>query len=73
MLSWSRSVLTGDANPMLGIALELGRRGREVTFLTNPVFESFAKAGGIGFTAVGTESDYQFVWNPDSWRWWRLT
>ncbi len=57
---------------MLGIALELLHRGHDVTFLANPVFESQAKAGGLNFAPVGTESDYQFVWDPNTWRWWRI-
>jgi len=63
---------TGDVNPMLGIGLELLHRGHDVTFIANPVFESQAKAGGVRFVPVGTERDYQFVWDPDSWRWWRI-
>jgi len=63
---------TGDVNPMLGIALELLHRGHDVTLIANAVFEPSARAGGVKFVPVGTERDYRFVWDPDSWRWWRI-
>jgi rhamnosyltransferase subunit B len=62
---------TGDVNPMLGIASTLRGRGHDVHFLANPVFECFALAAGLPFTPVGTEADYEFIWDRRTWQWWR--
>lgn len=62
---------TGDVNPMLGIASTLRRRGHDVVFFANPVFGRFAKAVGLPFSPVGTERDYEFIWDRRTWQWWR--
>ncbi len=62
---------TGDVNPMLGIASTLRCRGHDVVFLVNPVFAQFAEAAGLGFSPLGTEGDYRFIWERRTWQWWR--
>jgi len=61
---------TDDVNPMLAIASTLRRRGHEVEFFTNTVFEAFVRAAGLRFSPVGTEADYNFIWDRRTWQWW---
>ena len=54
---------------MLGLAVELQRRGHHVTFATNEHFESTIKKYGLPFVALGTEEAFiACIQNPDLWR-----
>ena len=53
---------------MLGLALELQRRGHRITFATNQHFAGMAQKYGLPFEALGTEADFAAcVSNPDLW------
>jgi rhamnosyltransferase subunit B len=59
---------SGDVFPMLGLAVELQRRGAQVTLATNPHFESRIRENGIAFHPIGTEEDYRRIAShPDLW------
>ncbi len=58
----------GDVHPLVGIALELQRRGHEVTLLTNGFFESFVRRVGLDFHSIGRGEDYESATrDPDLW------
>lgn len=53
---------------MLGLALELRRRGHEVTFATSGHYADLAKKHGLPFEALGGEEEFQAcVRHPDLW------
>jgi rhamnosyltransferase subunit B len=53
---------------MLGLAVELARRGHEVTFATNEHYGAMARECGLGFEALGTEEEFAAcVGHPDLW------
>jgi len=59
----------GDVFPILGLALELRRRGHEIVFATNSHFEALIRSHGLPFQALGTEADYQAcIRDPDLWK-----
>ena len=59
---------SGDVFPMLGLALELKRRGHEVSFATNGHFESMVRRHGLPFEPLGSEELYQeTISHPDLW------
>lgn len=59
---------SGDVFPLLGLALELRRRGHEVTFATNEHFRSIVEHYQLPFEPLGTEADYRAcIENPDLW------
>ncbi len=49
----------GDTYPMVGLGVQLIRRGHQVTLLTNPYFEPLASKYGLGFVPIGTLQQYQ--------------
>lgn len=52
----------GDVNPYIAVAVEMQRRGHEVTLLINPHFEKRARAVGLDVIPFGTEEEYlEFV------------
>lgn len=48
----------GDVFPMMGLALELRRRGHEVTLATNETFASLAQRHDLSFEVLGTREDF---------------
>jgi rhamnosyltransferase subunit B len=59
---------SGDVFPMVGLALELRKRGHEVTFATNGHYGYVAEKHGIPFEPLGTEAEFQACINhPDLW------
>lgn len=59
---------SGDVFPMLGLALELRRRGHDVTFATNPQFEDAVRRNGLPFEPLGTKELYaRSINSPDLW------
>jgi rhamnosyltransferase subunit B len=58
----------GDVFPLLGLALELRRRGHEVTFATNEHFRKVIESYGLPYEPLGTEEDFKTcIQNPDLW------
>lgn len=58
----------GDVFPVLGLALELKKRGHDATIATNPHFESLIARYGVAFEATGTEAEYDAcIRHPDLW------
>ncbi len=58
----------GDVFPMVGLAIELRRRGHSVTIATNAHFEPLAREHDIPFETLGTQDDYiACAANPDLW------
>ncbi len=59
----------GDVHPMLGIAVELHRRGHDVTFLANGYFRETVERCGLRFVELGTREHFHAVTNsPDLWK-----
>ena len=59
---------SGDVHPLLGLAIELRRRGHEILFATNGHFQPLARKAGLKFEAIGSAEDYQKAINdPDLW------
>jgi rhamnosyltransferase subunit B len=59
---------SGDVYPLLGLALELRRRGHEVTVATNDYYAPVAARLGIPFEPLGTAADFEAcVRNSDLW------
>lgn len=59
---------SGDVFPMLGLALELQRRGHEVMFATNEHYAGMAAESGVPFVALGNEAQFAAcVQHPDLW------
>jgi len=59
----------GDIDPMVGVGLELKRRGYAVTFLSNDYFKPRIAAAGFEFVSVGTLEQYHkgnsaAAWEP---------
>ncbi len=58
----------GDVFPILGLSLELQRRGHRVTFATNEHYAGLAREYGVPFVPLGTEERFQqVIRNPDLW------
>jgi UDP:flavonoid glycosyltransferase YjiC (YdhE family) len=58
----------GDVLPFVAVGAELVKRGHDVTFVSNPVFEPLARKAGVSFAPVGTEREYRdFVEDPGLW------
>ena len=54
---------------MLGVALELRRRGYEVTFATNEHYAGLAARHGLPFEPLGTEADFEAcIRDPALWQ-----
>jgi rhamnosyltransferase subunit B len=59
---------SGDVFPMMGLALELRRRGHDITFATNAHYGRVARQNGIPFEPLGTEADFAAcLRDPDLW------
>ncbi len=53
---------------MLGLAVELRRRGHDVTFATSDHFEKTIQECGLPFESLGTKEDFAAaIANPDLW------
>ncbi|MBK1883130.1 glycosyltransferase [Luteolibacter pohnpeiensis] len=58
----------GDVHPLIGLGMELKRRGHEVFVITNPVFRSQVEHAELSFRALGTEEEFELTTNdPDLW------
>ena len=58
----------GDVLPLVGLALELKKRGHSVTFFTNDHFVGLVQRAGLDFIALGTASEYDSIANhPNLW------
>ena len=58
----------GDVHPFVGLALELKKRGHEVTLSTNGYFAELAKKFGLDFIEIGTESVFHAgIQSPELW------
>ena len=57
----------GDIDPMVGVGLELQRRGYEVAFLSNDYFKPRILAAGFEFVSVGTLEQYHKGNTPEAW------
>src|SRR4051794_25394332 len=58
----------GDVHPMLGIAVELRRRGHRVTFIASPYFESLVKRHKFDFVPLGTSDEFrEGLADPNLW------
>lgn len=58
----------GDVHPMVGLALELRRRGHSVLFVGPAVFQPLAKRVELEFFGLGTEEEYyEVLRDPDLW------
>ena len=56
----------GDVYPMIGLGVQLGQRGHDVTLLTNPFFEDLARRYDLDFVGLGTRAAYaQFANHPN--------
>src|SRR5438067_9056396 len=47
----------GDVVPHVAVAVELRKRGHEVTLVANPAFESLAREASLSFLPVGTVAE----------------
>ncbi len=50
---------SGDVFPMLGLAIELQRRGHEVTLATNEYYRAITERNGICFEPIGSAEDFR--------------
>lgn len=58
----------GDVFPMLGLAVELQRRGHDITFATNAHYGKIVESHNLKFEALGSEEDFRAcVEHPDLW------
>lgn len=58
----------GDVYPMLGIAVELHKRGHQITFLANGYFQETVERCGLQFAELGSREHFHSVANnPDLW------
>lgn len=57
----------GDIDPMVGVGIELQRRGFSVTFLSNDYFKPRILAAGLEFVSVGTIEQYHKGNTPEAW------
>ena len=58
----------GDVHPFIGLALELKRRGHEVTLSTNGYFADLAHRFGLDFVELGSEATfYAGIQSPELW------
>ncbi|WP_027359884.1 glycosyltransferase [Desulforegula conservatrix] len=58
----------GDVYPMLGLGVELKKRGHEIIVCTYGYFEDLVKETGLDFKMVGTKEQYlDTISHPDLW------
>lgn len=57
----------GDIDPMVGVGIELQRRGYEIAFLSNNYFKPRILAAGFEFVSVGTVEQYHKGNTPEAW------
>lgn len=58
----------GDVHPFVGLALELKRRGHEVTLSTNGYFAGLAQRFDLDFVELGSEAIfYSGIQSPELW------
>ncbi len=59
----------GDVYPFIGLGMALKERDHPVTVVTNPYFESAARAAGLDFIPIGEVGAYRAaVSNPAMWK-----
>ena len=52
---------SGDVHPLVGVGLELARRGHRITIVTSLHFEPLVRALGWGYVPLGTAEDYDRI------------
>ncbi len=58
----------GDVHPFVGLAIELKRRGHDVTLATNGYFASLANRFQLDFIEIGSEATFRSgIENPNLW------
>ena len=57
----------GDIDPMIGVGIELQRRGFAIAFLSNDYFKPRIIAAGFEFVSVGTIEQYHKGNTPEAW------
>jgi UDP:flavonoid glycosyltransferase YjiC (YdhE family) len=58
----------GDVHPVMGVALELQKRGHRITFVVNDYFRELVERHGFGFEPMGTAEEFLASANsPDLW------
>ncbi|RYG09237.1 MAG: hypothetical protein EOO07_24200, partial [Chitinophagaceae bacterium] len=57
----------GDVDPMIGVGVEMQRRGSAVTFLSNDYFKSRIIAAGFNFISVGNLEQYHKGNSTTAW------
>jgi len=57
----------GDIDPMVGVGIELQRRGYEIAFLSNDYFKPRILPAGFEFVSVGTIEQYHKGNTPEAW------
>ena len=57
----------GDVDPMVGVGIELQRRGHAVRFLSNDYFKPRILAAGFEFVSVGTLEQYHKGNSAEAW------
>jgi UDP:flavonoid glycosyltransferase YjiC (YdhE family) len=61
---------SGDVHPVIGLGRALAARGHAVTVVTNDVFSEQIRSSGLGFIALGTRAEAEFImrdprlWHP---------
>ncbi|MGL4549949.1 MAG: glycosyltransferase [Gemmataceae bacterium] len=59
---------SGDVFPVLGLAVELQRRGHDVTFQVNEYFRDAVERAGVRFEQLGTAEQFlASIRHPDLW------
>lgn len=58
----------GDVYPLIGIGIELLRRGHRVTMITNAYFEDISRRAGFEFVPLSRSEEYfKLIENPHLW------
>jgi rhamnosyltransferase subunit B len=57
----------GDVDPMVGVGIELQRRGFAISFLSNDYFKTRIEAEGFEFVSVGTLEQYHKGNSTEAW------
>src|SRR5262245_47801069 len=58
----------GDHHPLVGLGVELARRGHRVTVYTHGHFRPLVEKAGLEYVEIGDAAEYYAVMrNPDLW------